>query len=314
MLCDSLSNTAFFNWKWALRRKAVAKHSLSILRQEREFPNFWGDFTMVRDLFEGIEAQMTDIFKGYQHRMIRKCAPSLAALSLLGILGCARLAGLNHSAEKPSPRPTPKLVITRSSDNNSAKENSEASNKDDTSGVFPAETPPANPEGTACPCGTPNATSIAERLPLTAKLFELPESTVQLPHFSELNPKNTIKLQDVNFPVRRYEQGFPGFPEATEYFGVLIEGTLTSTTTGLHEFSLLSDDGSKLYLNDKLVVDNDFSHGAIEKVGSFQLDAGVSQKFRLEYFQGSRQFLGLVLSWKSPNDIEFKAITPESFH
>ena len=53
----------------------------------------------------------------------------------------------------------------------------------------------------------------------------------------------------------------------------------------LYKFSLRSDDGSQLYINDELVVDNDGDHGVEEKTGQIQLKKG-SQKVEVLYFNG----------------------------
>ncbi len=53
---------------------------------------------------------------------------------------------------------------------------------------------------------------------------------------------------------------------------------------GEYEFSTSSNDGSKLYIDDDLIVDNDGEHGATEISGSISLARGMHQ-VRVEYFQ-----------------------------
>ena len=60
-------------------------------------------------------------------------------------------------------------------------------------------------------------------------------------------------------------------------------------------FNLSSDDGSKLWLNNKLIIDNDGLHGMTEKSGTVALAAGYHQ-LRLAYFQKSGGN-DLKLSW-----------------
>src|SRR5204863_376034 len=64
---------------------------------------------------------------------------------------------------------------------------------------------------------------------------------------------------------------------------------LISTPTGNPApvtFFTASDDGSVLYVDELLVVNNDFLQGVTERSGTVTLDAGF-HSLRLEYFQGS---------------------------
>ena len=64
-------------------------------------------------------------------------------------------------------------------------------------------------------------------------------------------------------------------------------------------FFLSSNDGSRLYIDDKLVIDNDGLHGTIEKPGDIKLSAG-KHKFELSYFQaGGKTSLELLMSGPS---------------
>ena len=76
------------------------------------------------------------------------------------------------------------------------------------------------------------------------------------------------------------------FPEGTpkSNFAIVYEGYLKVEKTGVHNYSLISDDGSKLYINEHLVINNDGRHGDIEKDGIIYLSKG-DHHFRLEYFQ-----------------------------
>jgi len=66
---------------------------------------------------------------------------------------------------------------------------------------------------------------------------------------------------------------------------VVFEGELEITTAGAYTFSLASDDGSKLYVDGKTVVDNDGDHGVITKAGSVELQPG-KHPIRVEWFNG----------------------------
>jgi hypothetical protein len=70
-----------------------------------------------------------------------------------------------------------------------------------------------------------------------------------------------------------------------ENFGLVYKGFLEIDQPGEYTFYLQSDDGSKLYIDNKQVVDNDGSHGVIEGAGSISLEKG-KHAIRLEYFNG----------------------------
>ncbi|GJQ64065.1 MAG: hypothetical protein SCALA702_31180 [Melioribacteraceae bacterium] len=72
---------------------------------------------------------------------------------------------------------------------------------------------------------------------------------------------------------------------AGDHYQIIFEGYLKADTKGLYKFFLRSDDGSRLYINDKLIVDNDGRHDSSdEKIGEVALDEGY-QKIRVEYFE-----------------------------
>jgi outer membrane protein OmpA-like peptidoglycan-associated protein len=62
-----------------------------------------------------------------------------------------------------------------------------------------------------------------------------------------------------------------------------------------YTFSLLSDDGSKLLIDGKVVIDNDGIHPPVEKKGTIKLRRGF-HTIEVQYFQGPRYQVALVLS------------------
>ena len=97
----------------------------------------------------------------------------------------------------------------------------------------------------------------------------------KLPNFNNLAP---------------YDFGVISTPELNEVnrsdkFAALYEGDIEITTGGDYTFWTASDDGSKLYIDGNLVVDNDGLHG-LKEVQSLQvtLDPG-HHTFRLEFFE-----------------------------
>jgi beta-glucosidase len=77
-------------------------------------------------------------------------------------------------------------------------------------------------------------------------------------------------------------------------------GTLTPPTTGTYTFSLTSDDGSRLYINGQLVVDNWNYQAATTKTGTVTLTAGQPVTIKVQYMQGGGQS-SLKLGWQPPS-------------
>lgn len=72
-------------------------------------------------------------------------------------------------------------------------------------------------------------------------------------------------------------------PDRDERFAIVFEGYLAVPKTGVYWLTLGSDDGSKLYLHDKLLIDNDDNHPMQRLSSMTRLKAGLN-RFRLEYF------------------------------
>ncbi len=71
-----------------------------------------------------------------------------------------------------------------------------------------------------------------------------------------------------------------------DHFGFEYEGYIKIPDDGVYNFYTASDDGSRLYINNKLVVDNDGLHGIIEKKGVIPLTKGY-HPFLLTFFEKS---------------------------
>ena len=150
----------------------------------------------------------------------------------------------------------------------------------------------------------------------------------RMPDFGALTPIYTFIAANLDVPIREYTQGFPT-PErqiVVENFAVRFRGVLAVDTPGRYAFWLLSDDGSRLYINDTLVIDNDGIHGITRskgqkdlsesvkvswsisgshflemgKGGSIELAAG-THPFEVQYFQGPRYEIALQWFYQPPN-------------
>ena len=83
-----------------------------------------------------------------------------------------------------------------------------------------------------------------------------------------------------------------------ENFALVFTGVVSVPENGIYTFKLSSDDGSRLFIDEHLVVDNDGLHGMETKQGIAPLAAGYHQ-IRIEYFNATGG-MGLKLDWQGP--------------
>jgi fibro-slime domain-containing protein len=114
---------------------------------------------------------------------------------------------------------------------------------------------------------------------------------------------------ELNVPSRRFDQGFPGVSERTEWFTITYRGAFRVKRGGIYQFRLKSDDGSMLFIDHELVVDHDGVHDATSKRGEVDLDEGGHQ-LAVRYFQGPRYNIALQLFVTPPGEAE-RLFNPE---
>jgi putative membrane-bound dehydrogenase-like protein len=88
---------------------------------------------------------------------------------------------------------------------------------------------------------------------------------------------------EVNFTALDANQPFPG-TELVRNFAVRWTGLLRVPRAGKYTFSTISNDGSRLFLYEKMLVDNGGRHRMTEKSAEIELTAG-DHPLRLEFFQ-----------------------------
>jgi len=76
-----------------------------------------------------------------------------------------------------------------------------------------------------------------------------------------------------------------GLAKAESHYGFRFEGYFRADAAGKYTFTLSSDDGSRLLIDSKKIVDNDGIHATETKTGSVELTKGVHQVI-VDYFQG----------------------------
>ena len=110
----------------------------------------------------------------------------------------------------------------------------------------------------------------------------------RLPDFATLKPKATAKAE--TFDLGPYR--------GKDNFALRFTGYIDVPADGIWAFYLKSDDGSRLWIGDRLVVDRDGAHPPTENRGFIPLMAG-KHAIRVEYFDRT-ELEELAVSWEGP--------------
>ena len=120
----------------------------------------------------------------------------------------------------------------------------------------------------------------------------------RLPDFSKMSPLTSGVVEGLD-PER--------VKEREEAFAVVYSGLLSIGESGAYRVLLRSDDGSRIFLHDRLIVDNDGSHSPRTREGFVALEAGL-HPLRIDYFEDhAGEFLALQLE-----NLETGEVTPFS--
>jgi hexosaminidase len=123
---------------------------------------------------------------------------------------------------------------------------------------------------------------------------------------------STAKMASLS-PQRTYMAPAVTVPAEVEgkSFGLRYRGFISVPETGIYSFFLVSDDGSKLHIDDKTVIDNDGLHSPRESSGQIALQKGM-HSFALDFFEAGGGYtlrLQYSRSGAAPSDIP-----PAFFH
>jgi hypothetical protein len=94
-----------------------------------------------------------------------------------------------------------------------------------------------------------------------------------------VSPEFTIRRDQINGLLEK----------GNESFAIQFSGFILIDTAGKYTFATQSDDGSKLYIDGKQVVDNDGNHGVTEETGSVDLTGG-KHAIRVDYYNNGGGF------------------------
>lgn len=118
------------------------------------------------------------------------------------------------------------------------------------------------------------------------------EELKNLPDFKLLTPESKGSVYEFNL------DSIPSFKNKSEHTAIVFESFIQIDNPGSYEFYTNSDDGSKLYINNQKIVDNDGDHGVQERSGGIGLKKG-KHPIRVEYFNGGGGY-HLDVQYKGP--------------
>ncbi|MCK5306954.1 MAG: glycoside hydrolase family 3 C-terminal domain-containing protein, partial [Candidatus Omnitrophica bacterium] len=167
-------------------------------------------------------------------------------------------------------------------------------------------------------CGREITVHYSKGCNMPGKFTEIPSTAFQSADDSKMNGLKGEYFNNISFkgePVfTRMDKkiGFdwgensPGNSLGKDNFSVRWTGKLIPPKSGNYELCLLSDDGSRLYVDDKLIVNNWGDHGSEMKKGKIKLTAGQEYDVRLEYYESGGGSV-MKFGWVVPGDDMKKA-------
>ncbi len=114
----------------------------------------------------------------------------------------------------------------------------------------------------------------------------------KLPKFADLTPHREGEVEDNLIQLK--------FDDYKNQYGVVFTGKLNAPKTGDYTFSLASDDGARILIDGKKVIENDGIHPASDlRESRVKLTEG-DHDVRVEYFQAAGQ-TELYVGWRGPD-------------
>lgn len=140
---------------------------------------------------------------------------------------------------------------------------------------------------------TPEAAQSKNDKIFKGELYYIPTWS-NLDELGGLEPQGTIYTTKLDIAPRDFLEGFPGVSDRFEWFALSYTGQFEVATAGEYTFRLNSDDGSKLYIGDELIIDNDGIHSPMSVEGKVNLNA-TTYDIKVDYFQGPQTEIALQL-------------------
>lgn len=125
--------------------------------------------------------------------------------------------------------------------------------------------------------------------------------------YHEFKGRKCAEIQEAKV-VRNYTLDSVAVPAKLEgWLGLVYEGYIEVPTDGIYTFALTSNDGSMLYVDGQMLIDNDGPHGDTKLTAQRALAKGW-HKVRVEYFDMNNGGM-LSLQWAAPGETALKTMT-----
>lgn len=126
-------------------------------------------------------------------------------------------------------------------------------------------------------------------------VYELPLDSLPFgyrPYVEDLEPVSNIDWKKIMVRVRETSEPFTDI-EMTKEFGIIFKNQMMVPEDGFYEFILASDDGSKLWIDGELIVDNDGVHHMKVARDSINLTRGL-YNIKIWYYQAFPSKYGFI--------------------
>lgn len=119
-------------------------------------------------------------------------------------------------------------------------------------------------------------------------------------YFNNINlsgvPAVTRKDHKIDF---NWQENSPAEGIGKDVFSVRWKGKIKPVYSELYTFLVASDDGVRLWIDNKLIIDDWRDHSATLTKGSIELTAGFTHEITIEYYENRRD-ASIRLMWESP--------------
>ena len=135
------------------------------------------------------------------------------------------------------------------------------------------------------------------------------KSGINVKYFNNKTISGNPILERVESSINNFwSNGEPVDGIGNENFSVVYEGYIKFPKSGSTIVNVTSDDGSRLYIEDELVIDDWNDHGMETKSFAFEVEKDKLYKIKLEYYENMGD-AGVKLGWQLPiNDLLQQAI------
>ncbi len=152
----------------------------------------------------------------------------------------------------------------------------------------------------------PTASTAAASSGLLGEYFDIGSSLEDFPVIPA-DKKPVVKRVDPTINFESTQEGFYG-TQLVDFFYVRWTGNIRIPKDGNYAFTLESDDGSRLFIDGKQIIDHNGLHAMEEKSGDAELKAG-DHTLKVEFFENDVD-AGCKLFWQPPGAT--KEIVPAS--